>query len=549
MASLGLTPNTTEYLVRQVVAYAKVLRPGMVGQIAAGRDLTVADFTSHGMATPRALWNFTGGALTDASGNGFTLTNGGAVTFDKGINGVANEAARFSGAATAYLTAANSIKMPYGSIGMWVKLNRNAGGIISTWQDATAVGGFRIGVVATTGRLQVLLGTNSGDLLNYWDTGGRGRKRIDDGAWHFITVTWDGGRLVVYVDGRVDVTDGFAQGTPTRGPMFQPATAPMVLGCFLNPTASAFFQGWIDEIFVTEQVLKLEQHRWLYAAKVPYTLSPQPKNIGVFIERYLPNGSLVSADFSTQPLLGYNFDAVAGITIDNYGSLGRTLTAAAGTPTSAPDVDGSKGGSVNMLGGTHYTASDTSLPAGTSSSTIGGWMQVNDLLAAFRCLLSYGNRRSIYYTITSGRGYFDASLMATGIDAGDFYEDGRWHFLVGVTDSTAFDGALAKLYIDGRLVGFTTAALGTTTLSGATGFRIGAGISGADNVNGNIATAFVCGYAMTTEEIFKLYVKQGAFLDRAPLDAAAHIEGFDATNIYVINDTLDPRSSLEFSVL
>ena len=78
-----------------VLAAVPVLDVGMSGQIRAGRQLAIADFTNMGLSAPIGLWNLSD--LTDASGHGRALLNKGGVTFASGINGAANTAAQFQG--------------------------------------------------------------------------------------------------------------------------------------------------------------------------------------------------------------------------------------------------------------------------------------------------------------------------------------------------------------------------------------------------------------------------------------------------------------------
>ena len=59
----------------------------MLGQIRAGRQLAVADFTAMGLGTPVGLFNLSG--LTNL-GSGGALVNKGTVPFGVGVNGLAS---------------------------------------------------------------------------------------------------------------------------------------------------------------------------------------------------------------------------------------------------------------------------------------------------------------------------------------------------------------------------------------------------------------------------------------------------------------------------
>jgi hypothetical protein len=64
-----------------------ILDVGMPGQIRAGRQLTVADFTALGLAPPIGLWNLSD--LSNLGSDARALANKGAVPFGVGINGAA----------------------------------------------------------------------------------------------------------------------------------------------------------------------------------------------------------------------------------------------------------------------------------------------------------------------------------------------------------------------------------------------------------------------------------------------------------------------------
>jgi hypothetical protein len=107
-----------------VLKAAPVLDVGVTGQVRAGRQLALADFTDLGLSAPAGLWNLSN--LTDASGNGRTLSNKGAVPFAAGINGTAATAAQFSGstAQALYIAdtgAADPFRIRTGSWGCWFR--------------------------------------------------------------------------------------------------------------------------------------------------------------------------------------------------------------------------------------------------------------------------------------------------------------------------------------------------------------------------------------------------------------------------------------------
>ncbi len=115
-----------------------------------------------------------------------------------------------------------------------------------------------------------------------------------------------------------------------------------------------------------------------------------------------------------------------------------------------------------------------------------------------------------------------------------------------VEDNTAFD-AKRKMYLDGRLIA-TSAVLNSITLAGANKFRIGAYQDGLSSLRGQVARVFVAGYAMDASEVQALYAKGSQALLASPKNAGDHIEGVDATNLYVLHDTLEPQDSVNLEV-
>ena len=59
---------------------------------------------------------------------------------------------------------------------------------------------------------------------------------------------------------------------------------------------------------------------------------------------------------------------------------------------------------------------------------------------------------------------------------------------------------------------------------------------------------FVCGYALTQDQISILYAKASQQLASGPKNAGDHVEYADATNVYVVFDTLDSQHAIDLAV-
>jgi hypothetical protein len=130
---------------------------------------------------------------------------------------------------------------------------------------------------------------------------------------------------------------------------------------------------------------------------------------------------------------------------------------------------------------------------------------------------------------------------------GPYISDGVWHHVVGVEDNNALDGVKRKLYLDGRLVGIDP-VMNPLALGGANHFRIGANVDGTTLYTGQLDGAFVCGYALTAEQIATLYAKSLLALLPSPKNVGDHIEAMDAASLLATFDTLDTNAQVDVGV-
>lgn len=530
-----------------VVTAQDLLAVGVSGQAVAGRQLTAADFTDMGLSAPQGLWNL--GSTADVSGNGRTLTNKGSVAFTNGINGDANTAAQFTGAATKalYITDTGSndpFRIKSGSVGCWFR---------------TAKGGEFQGLVSkrsvTDGQHSWWLQIHNNNSLGfqYSSTGtlgaavsAYGLASVTDDRWHFGVAVIDGARIMIYLDGRLD--SHLSIGAVPYG-----GTAPLNIGGFCadgsNNAAYPMF-GRIDEAFVTKDVLSEDQVRNLYCKKISHSLGAVPKRASLNVLRRRKGGALAVADFSATPLRLYNFSAGA---LTDLGSNNATLNYS-GSPTSIAAQDGAQGNAFNFNGaGDQFLGTDTGLPSGTNTRSFGCWFRTSTVSNS-PALLSWG---SSGITTASQCLWLNAQGAVVLRDqggndiTGPFVCDGNWHFVAAVEDNSAPDGHKRKLYLDGYLVAASLSALASITLSGANRFRLGMWADGAGAgvyYNGNMDSVFVCNYVMTPEEILKLMLKGSMALGVSPKNPGDHIELMTSSNLYCIFDSLEGQHQVNLAV-
>jgi len=524
-----------------VLSAKSVLDVGLANQIRAGRQLSPADFGNLGLSAPLGLWNLSD--LTDASGNGRNLLNKGAVPFASGINGGANTAAQFIGSTAQALYipdtgAADPFRLKTGSVGCWfrtAKINQFEV-LIGKYTVAGNQCSWYIGVEGSSrATFQV-----STDGANTW-TGGQviGNSSLADDRWHFVVLVIDGTQYRIYVD-------GILEGVLLSSGLPYSSSSPFNIGSASGDGATASvspFYGRIDEVFFTSDVLTDDQIRNLYCAKIGHTLGSTPSRITLNVRRRRKGAALVASDFPIQPLRLHNF---SGGSLGDEGSNNVGLTNN-GAAVSVAGADGSTGNAFSYAGAQSLSSIDTGLPSALTARSYGCWFKTNS--TTIQALIGWGSYSAnvaFMCVLNSPAGQINSSSGADGI-TGPFVADGQWHFAVTVEDNTAIDGVKRKLYVDGRLVG-TSTVLNAINLVGANGFRIGALPSGSWLLIGQADGAFVCGYALTAEQIYALYAKGSQALTPSPKNVGDHIEAMDSASLLAIFDSMESQHQIDLSV-
>lgn len=514
-----------------------VLDVGQVNQLRAGHQLALTDFSTLIAAptVPVGLFNL---GSTANLGTGGVLVNKGTVTFATGIEGVANAAAQFAGSTgqSLYIAdtgAADPFRLKTGSYGAWFKTAKRGQEqlIMSKYNN---VGNQRAWVLEVSAA-NVVTGISSGDGTGVGTVAGI--TDVADDRWHHGVYTYDGAYARLYVDG---VLENVVVG---GGLLFQ-STAPLNISGFAADGATAAtlpFFGRVDEAFVTHDVLSDDQVRLLYAAKVAHGYSVTPRLAAINVRRRRRGAALVSADFPAQPVRLHSL--VAGALTD-AGSGGVTLTAT-NTPLTTVGADGTKDGAYNFVTASTQSlnSTDAGLPAATASRSYGIWAKTTSATASG--IIGWGTVSTNDARLVTG-----ANLVSTS--GGDSItvasiSDGRWHFVVVTEENAPVDGLKRKLYVDGRMVGSST-VLTSLTLAGAARFRIGANPDGSAPFGGQLTQAFVYAGVLTQEQISVLYQKSSQTLVGSVKEPGMYVEAVDATNAYVIMDTLDSNQQVDLAV-
>ena len=544
----------TAKVITDVEAYAGVsvltaqpiLETGIAGQIRAGRVLTLADFTTLlGLAAPVGLYNLTD--VSDASGNGRVLTNKGAVPFGSGIMGATTEAAIFAGSAGQALYipdagAADPFRISYGSVSGWFRTAKTGVSqyMVSKGNTSGTSNTFTFGVHVTSANVVEGFGFINGASLTT-----TGVSNVCDDRWHHFLWTWDGGTMTLIVDG---VIESQIAGSGPFAPV-APAQPFNIGGVGADGSTAALqpFFGRMDEVFVTPDVLNLDQARALYAAKVPHNqVLYVPTQAKVAVRRQKKGGPLPLSAFSVPASVAHLYNFTAG-SLNDQGALALALT---NNNAALPCVgmDGKRGDAYNFVAASSQSlsASDAGLPAGVADVTVGCWIRT--VAAAAQNPISYGTGGSAERSILlDAAGILYAADGVNNPGSTAKFNDGMPHFCVAVFSNVAADGLKIKLYADGKLVAEST-ALAAATLVGANGFRIGCRAGAAQFFGGEVDAGFVTTYAMGADEVANLYAVGSQVMVPSPKNPGAHVEGLDATYAYLIANTLDSQHLLDLEV-
>jgi hypothetical protein len=517
---------------------------GQTTQARAGRQLALSDFTNLGLNAPQGLWNLSN--LTDASGNGRNLSNKGAVGFGLGINGVAATAAQFTGstAQALYIAdtgAADPFRISTGSWGCWFRTAKRGASQRLLSKDGGQANGNGWGIDISGSNLAEAYYKDAAYTTTYATAG---VSDVVDDRWHFGVCTADGTTLRLYVDGILEAT------VSAPAPMYGSVAALNIGGNGADASAITGnpAYGRVDEAFVTADVLTEDQVRFLYAARLVHTLGAQPKTVSLSVRRQRRGAALATTDFSATPLRLYNLTDQPGgggpWNVDQ-GSNNVVLTWNSGL--AGPGADGKPfvGYSFNGSGGA-LSATDAGLPSALTARSYGCWFKTSSSAASATAMIAWGTTNTADVRLMT---YNGGLLWANGADqpAFGYVADGQWHHVVATEDNTITDGTKRKLYLDGRLY-FVSAAMNSITLAGANRFRVGANPDGTAPFTGQIDGVFVTGYAMTTDEVLRLYAKASQTMPSSPKNSGDHVEGYDSGSVLVVADTLDAQHYIDLTL-
>jgi hypothetical protein len=529
-----------------VVTAKLVSDVGIINQIRAGRQLSVADFTSMGLSAPLGLWNMSN--ANDSSGNARNLTNKGAVPFGVGINGLASTAAVYAGSTGQVLYfpdsgGADPFRLKTFTVGCWFRTARRSianQNLIGKWSSSSGQQGPFLIEIDGNNKVQVYFTFNGSAAVNLNPS----ITDVCDDRWHFMVFTYDGMRAILYIDGQRESTNF------TGGSLFGGSGALGIGARASDAVATSLTNpnfGRIDEAFILGDVANDEQQRNLYCASIPHALSVVPASVNLGVRRKRRGAPLAPADFPVQPLRLYNF---ANGALTDEGSQNVPLT----NPSAYSMLSGADGRPNHAVyisnSGAGLQAADATLPLGTATRSYGCWFKCFG--TTIQTLISWGNQTT---PASSDLRLQIITNFLRSLNGGDnltstmMVADGQWHFAVVVYDNGAADGCRHKLYCDGELIGSSTGAGNPLVSGGATGFRVGIESAGFNVMNGQIDVPFVMNVALTFEQQLALYDKGVQALALSPDVSEKYVEAMETARLLATFDGIESSDSIDLVVM
>lgn len=157
----------------------------------------------------------------------------------------------------------DSLRLTTGLTAMaWIKADAPAGG--DGWDGIVVKG--------DEAERNYAIGRSGGPkAISWYMTNGQGRwsltskSSVSDGKWHLIATTWDGSRVLLYVDGidDVDNRDPINYGSRWSAPLTA-NDKPLVIGGVGPRYPFSFFSGLIDEVMIFNRALTEQDIGVLY---------------------------------------------------------------------------------------------------------------------------------------------------------------------------------------------------------------------------------------------------------------------------------------------
>jgi len=207
------------------------------------------------------------------------------------------------------------------------------------------------------------------------------------------------------------------------------------------------------------------------------------------------------------------FNQTSGTTVTDSSGNNNTATLV-NSPTWATGNTGSNG-ALSFNGSTQYLqASDSASLDPTSQITVGAWVNAAAWSGNNRILQKADSGQDDQYRLLAQSGVLEFDLHNVGTVTAPLPSVGVWHYVAGT-----YNGAVMDLYVDGQLVGSTSATASIPVTSGPLDIGTKPGSTTAtDHFNGLLDQVEVDNNALTQAQIDQKAGLLGQQLQRLLLD-------------------------------
>ncbi len=385
--------------------------------------------------------NMTNTTATDVSGSGNTGALTSMTKTGSAAAGKIGQALKFNGVdQTVRIPNSASINPSTITVSAWIKVT-TPGAFESIFSKDNSGGGTRVWQFRKeSGGTVTLIVFRNSDSTN---SQAQSSVSVDDGKWHFVTGTWDGTNIKVFVDG---VQSGGS--TAFSGILKQGQSNDAYIG-MIETGLPGFFPGSIDDVRIYNRALTASEIQALYKA-------------GGGVLAATPPGTNNSVGINSG-LIGYwTFDGknMTNTTATDLTGNGNTGTLTNMTATSSVII-GKIGQALNFNGSTNYLSVANSSNFNLSSMSISFWIKPTTsggsdpgygLVDKANFVANITDAWGVYYVTGNlirwravasggaGSGFFDKSVSAPPVN--------KWGHVVVIWDQSA---NRSKIYINGVL--------------------------------------------------------------------------------------------------
>ena len=315
---------------------------------------------------------------------------------------------------------------------------------------------------------------------------------IQPNTWYFVTLSFANSTkdLKLYINGNLEYS-GTGLSTFTTSSI-------STIGSYGSGVIRNF-HGKIDQIKIYDYIRTPAQIAWDYNRGKPIAWYKMDECQGSTVGDWSMNGN------------------TGNISIGPSGS--QTILGTCSAGTSAAWTNGALGrwnSSLNFDGIDDYVDIGTAptIAGSFNTTTISAWINVTGGTGTWRAIVSPADSHHFHFQIRNNNmleiyfyGPGIGTISTTLFDSSNY---NKWFHIVGI-----WDGAYAKLYINGKLESQSTAGSGTISAA-TTDLTIGRGYGPGRYFSGQIDDVRIYNYALTSEQVKQVY-NNGSVVNYAPV--------------------------------